>query len=54
MPVTLLDSQAAIREPLGPDEPGLVLDVALAPDELVAAAIAGLGLIRSLPTGTGG
>ena len=47
MPVSLLDSQAAILEPLGADEPGLVLDVALPPDELVAAAIARLGLIRS-------
>jgi len=46
MPATLFDSQAAILEPLGPDEPGLVLDVALTPDELVTAAIAGLGLDR--------
>jgi gluconokinase len=44
MPTSLLDSQIATLEPLASDERGVVLDVALAPDELVAQAIAGLQL----------
>ena len=44
MPPSLLDSQIATLEPLASDERGVVLDVALAPDELVAKAIAGLQL----------
>ena len=44
MPASLLDSQTAILEHLRPDEPGVVLDVALPPDELVAAAVSRLGL----------
>ena len=39
MPVTLLDSQIATLEPLEPDESGLVLDVALAPDALTRQAV---------------
>ncbi len=35
MPAALLASQLATLEPLGPDEPGVVLDVARSPDELV-------------------
>lgn len=42
MPVTLLDSQIATLEPLEADESGLVLDVALAPDELTRQAVAWL------------
>lgn len=42
MPVTLLDSQIATLEPLEADESGLVLDVALAPDELTREAVAWL------------
>ncbi|HLU95663.1 MAG TPA: gluconokinase [Thermobifida alba] len=38
MPPGLLDSQFAALEPLGPDEAGVVLDVAAAPEELVAEA----------------
>ena len=44
MPASLLDSQIAILEPLQPDESGLVLDVGLAPAELVRAAVDRLGL----------
>jgi gluconokinase len=43
MPAALLDSQLADLEPLGADEPGVTLDVAHSPEELVAAAL------RSLP-----
>ncbi|ANY09820.1 gluconokinase [Pseudonocardia sp. HH130630-07] len=38
MPAALLDSQFATLEPLGPDEAGVVLDVARPVGELVAAA----------------
>jgi carbohydrate kinase (thermoresistant glucokinase family) len=38
MPVSLLDTQLATLEPLEPDEPGLVADVADAPAVIVAAA----------------
>ncbi|HEX5595178.1 MAG TPA: gluconokinase [Micromonosporaceae bacterium] len=44
MPASLLDSQIAALEPLQPDEAGLVLDVSRPPDELVSAAVSGLGL----------
>ncbi|SCL31204.1 gluconate kinase, SKI family [Micromonospora rhizosphaerae] len=44
MPASLLDSQRAILEHLEPDESGVVLDVTLPPDELVAAAVTRLGL----------
>ncbi|GAB3795924.1 gluconokinase [Micromonospora zhanjiangensis] len=49
MPASLLDSQRAILEPLEPDESGVVLEVAAAPDDLVAAAVRRLGLLRRLP-----
>jgi carbohydrate kinase (thermoresistant glucokinase family) len=39
MPASLLVSQVAILEPLQPDELGVVLDAALAPDVLVELAI---------------
>ncbi|TDQ51633.1 gluconokinase [Actinorugispora endophytica] len=35
MPSSLLNSQASTLEPLGPDEEGVVLDIAHTPDELV-------------------
>lgn len=38
MPASLLDSQLAALEPLGPDEAGLVLDVAAPPADLARAA----------------
>jgi gluconokinase len=40
MPAGLVDSQFAILEPLGPDERGVVLDVAQPPDALASAALA--------------
>lgn len=48
MPVSLLESQLAILEPLQPDESGLVLDVSLPPEDLVSAAVDRLWL-GSLP-----
>ena len=42
MPPALLDSQFADLQPLDPDEPGVTLDVAHTPEELVEAAIASL------------
>lgn len=51
MPASLLESQLATLEPAEPDESVLVLDVSLAPDALVAAAVEGLGLPRSAPAG---
>ena len=39
MPASLLDSQLATLEPLESDEPGLVVDAAAAPGDLVAAAL---------------
>lgn len=44
MPVSLLDSQTATLEPLWPDESGLVLDLRLAPDQIVSAVVDRLGL----------
>ncbi|MFE9955693.1 gluconokinase [Micromonospora sp. NPDC005299] len=44
MPASLFDSQRAILEHLGPDESGVVLEVAAPPDELARAAVARLGL----------
>ena len=43
-PATLLDSQLATLEPLGPDEDGFVVDVALPVEEQVQAALDGLDL----------
>ena len=39
MPASLVDSQFAILEPLGPDERGVVLDVARPPAVLASAAL---------------
>jgi gluconokinase len=39
MPPALLDSQIADLEPLGSDEPGLVVDVAAGPDQIVETAL---------------
>jgi gluconokinase len=41
MPVSLLDSQLADLEPLQPDEPGRVFDIADSPTDIIAAALAG-------------
>jgi gluconokinase len=39
MPAALLDSQFAALEPLGPDEPGLVIDIDVNLEEIVASAL---------------
>ncbi len=44
MPPSLLDSQLATLEPLAPDEGGIVLDLRHPPEDLVAEAVARLGL----------
>lgn len=44
MPASLFDSQRAILEHLGPDESGVVLEVAALPEELVRRAVDLLGL----------
>lgn len=44
MPLTLLDSQLATLEPLAPDEDGVVVDIDATPEQLVEAALRGLGL----------
>ncbi|MGP3919652.1 gluconokinase [Nonomuraea sp. 10N515B] len=44
MSAGLLDSQRAILEHLGPEESGIVVEVAVSPAELVAAVVARLGL----------
>ncbi len=49
MPASLLDSQAAILEPLGPDERGVVLDLRLPPEVLVALVADRLGLPVTVP-----
>jgi gluconokinase len=44
MPASLLGSQLATLEPLQADEPGVVVSVAATPDQIVAEALAKLGL----------
>ena len=44
MPASLLDSQIDALEPLGPDEPGVVLDLRLAPQVLAGQVVERLGL----------
>ncbi|MEU4366196.1 gluconokinase [Micromonospora chersina] len=44
MPASLFDSQRAILEHLGPDESGVVLEVAAPPEDLVRRAVDRLGL----------
>jgi gluconokinase len=48
MPAALLDSQFADLEPLGPDEPGLAVDVGGAPEEIATVA---LRAIQGQPAG---
>jgi gluconokinase len=43
MPASLLDSQYAALEPLGPDEPGFALNIDAPPDAIIAAALHRLG-----------
>ncbi|HET6440699.1 MAG TPA: gluconokinase [Anaeromyxobacter sp.] len=54
MPPALLDSQLAILEPLGPDEPGLTLDVAAPPADLAEQVIRSLGLAPASQPGSQG
>jgi gluconokinase len=42
-PASLLDTQLAALEPLGPDEDGVVVDVALGTTEKIDLAMRGLG-----------
>jgi gluconate kinase len=42
MPASLLDSQLAALEPLGPDEPGLTAGAGGDPDDVLAAVLAAL------------
>ncbi|TDC38220.1 gluconokinase [Micromonospora sp. 15K316] len=51
MPASLLESQLATLEPAEPDEQVLVIDVSLSPEQLVAAAVDGLGLPTVTPVG---
>jgi gluconokinase len=51
MPSSLLDSQLDTLEPLRPDEPGVVVDIALGVDEVVAAAVAALADLAAHPGG---
>ena len=44
MPPALLTSQIATLQPLGPDEPGLTVDVARTPDDLADQIVEALGL----------
>lgn len=46
MPTALLDSQLATLEPLQADEQGIVLDIALPPDQLATAASTALPSVR--------
>jgi gluconokinase len=43
MPASLLASQLATLEPLGPDELGMRVDVSATPDDIVARALLALG-----------
>ena len=45
MPATLLESQLTALEPLGPDEAGLVVDIAGPVTDIVAQALAGLAAV---------
>lgn len=52
MPASLLDSQLATLEPLGSDEDGVVIDASGDPDEVLAAALAALGLTAAPQAGS--
>jgi gluconokinase len=49
MPVSLLDSQLALLEPLGDDEPGAAISGAGAPDAVVDGLLAVLSSERGIP-----
>jgi beta-N-acetylhexosaminidase len=46
MPPLLLDSQLATLEPLEADEAGVVVDIALPPEQAAAVAVAALPFVR--------
>jgi gluconokinase len=48
MPVSLLDSQLALLEPLGPDEPGVGISGAGSPDAVLADVLAALSRERGI------
>jgi gluconokinase len=54
MPPSLLDSQLALLEPLGDDEPGAAISGAGAPEEVVAQLLDVLATERGVRTGSGG
>jgi gluconokinase len=49
MPRTLLDSQFADLEPLSDDEPGAVIDIAVAPDQLVGRCVSAVRAWEAAP-----
>ena len=53
MPTGLLASQLAILEPLGPDEPGLTVDISTPPDPLTDQILRSLDLEPDAPAGRG-
>ena len=50
MPPALLASQIATLQPLGPDEPGVTVNVARTPDELADEIVTALGLTPAAPS----
>lgn len=54
MPVSLLDSQYADLEPLGPDERGIVLDIRQPVETIVDTALAEIARRFGVPDETGG
>lgn len=52
MPASLLDSQLATLEPLGPDEAGSTVDASGRPDAVLAAALCALGLTGAAQAGS--
>jgi gluconokinase len=54
MPPSLLPSQLAVLEPLGPDEPGLTLSSDAGPDDVVSEMVRRLGLRAAGPGGSVG
>jgi gluconokinase len=45
MPLELLDSQYAVLEPLGPDEPGITVDLAHTPEQITDEVLRDLDLL---------
>ena len=49
MPASLLDSQFATLQPLGPDEAGVAVDVSGSPEEIAARALSALSDLQRSP-----